>query len=122
MKVKGTGSGRYIEIMAKRDYTPEELLELFQTQGNFSIGAPSMRKVLGMSSIDFPGEGGFLNNVTVKKNKIKIYQAKSSAKEVGKTMALDMLTSNWSSLLNMEGKKNEAIMDAIGQEIERLVC
>lgn len=122
VKVKGIGSGRFIEIEAKKSYTPEELLALLQTQGDFPTGAPTMRKVMGISSIDFPGEGGFINNVTVMKNKIKIYQAKNSAKEAGKTIALDMLTSNWNTLLNAEGKRNEAIMDAIGKEIERLVC
>jgi phosphotransferase system HPr-like phosphotransfer protein len=121
VKVKGIGSGRNIEIIAKNNYTPEELIELFQTQGNFPTGAPNMRKVIGISSIDFPGEGGFTNMVTVRKNKINISQGKTSAKQIGKTMALDMLTSNWNTLLNAEGKKNEAIMDAIGQEIERLV-
>lgn len=122
MKVKGIGSGRNIEIIAKQNYTPDELLALFQEQGNFPSGAPALRKILGTSSIDFPGEGGLTNMVTVKKNKIHIYQGKTTAKEIGKTMVLDSLTNNWNSLLNMEGKGNEAVMDAIGREIERLVC
>ncbi|MDR3298018.1 MAG: hypothetical protein LBT19_01410 [Candidatus Nomurabacteria bacterium] len=121
MKVKGSGSARYIEITAKNNYTQEELLELLQTQGNFPVGAPVMSKLLGVQLIDFPGEDGYTNSVTAKKNKITISQSKRSAKGIGKSLFLDTLTSGWSRLLNAEGKKNEAVMDAIGQEIERLV-
>lgn len=120
MKVKNMG--QTIVIEAKESYTLDQLFELFQQKGNFEGGVPEVRKTFGISAIFFPGVSGFENVLSVRKKKITLQQTKTTLKGAGKSMALDALTNNWSSIANMEGQKNGIIMEDIAKEIERLVC
>jgi|GEM_PF-1595969 len=119
--MKVTNRGQFIKIVAKEPYALEELYSTLKEKGQFEGGSPELKKIMGIPCIVFPGAGGYCNHVTVSKNKITIAQTKDSVKGVGVSMGLNALTGGWSSVLNAEGKKNAAVMETIGREIERVV-
>lgn len=119
--MKISNMGQTITIEAAKAYTVDELYQVLTEQGQFEVGKPELKKRMGFTNIEFPGAGGFVNQVSVSKQKITMGQQKASKGGLLKSFGIDAMTDGLGSLFNAEGRDNAAIMQAIAKEIERIV-
>lgn len=118
--MKANFNGEAWTISTSRAFTVDEVLELMKSKGNFGGIEIEMKKTLGIKLINLAGAGGYYNSIQVSKQ-ITISQFKSSKLGVLKSLAIDAVTDGIGSLLNIEGGQNAPVLQAIAEEVERLV-
>ena len=115
MEKKHLGISR--EITAKNEYTLDSLFNVLKEQAKFEAGEPVRYSSMGMQFLKLPGKGGLDNLISVKGNKITVFGHHASTLNKFLAIALDAIPDGWSSILGLDRKQNDPIMDAIVAEI-----
>ena len=103
-------------ITTNRSYTFEEVYEKLKADANLPA-EPYIHKVLGMKGIYIPATKTHDVSVTVSKKKITVAEA---AKPSLKNIAVDFVTSGWSTIGGSQLSNITDIVNEVAEEVLRI--
>ena len=103
-------------ITTNRSYTFDEVHEKLKTEANLP-SEPYIHKVFGMKGIYIPATKTHDVSVTVSKKKITVAEA---AKPSLKNVAVDFVTSGWSTIAGSQLSNITDIVNEVAEEVRRI--
>ena len=103
-------------IVTNKSYTIEEIFEKLKTEANLP-SEPYMHKVLMMKGVYIPATKTHDVSVTVSKKKITVAEA---AKPSLKNVAVDFVTSGWSTIGGSQLSNITDIVNEVAEEVQRI--
>ena len=103
-------------ITTNKNYTFEEVYEKIKTEATLPA-EPYIHKVLGLKGIYIPATKTHDVSITVSKKKITVAEA---AKPSVKNIAVDFVTSGWSTIGGSQLSNITDIVNAVADEVQRL--